>query len=152
MKFEGTQQAVEITQGAQSNTYDTIGNADVSFRRNTIDFMYLRNGWSKHRFNIIFAKWQNWYNWHNKWYWYALQKNGVDFFKPQGPNIVANGPENLLLVEDGNVSVSSSWVFANTFGNRTAESDTDFRGCISGGLASGTVYMTYEHVPERLHI
>ena len=26
------------------------------------------------------------------------------------------------------------------------------RGCIAGGLASGTVYMTYEHVPERLHI
>ena len=44
MKFEGTQQAVEITQGAKSNTYDSIGNADVSFRRNTIDFMYLRNG------------------------------------------------------------------------------------------------------------
>ena len=44
MKFEGTQQAVEITQGAKSNTYDSIGNVDVSFRRNTIDFMYLRNG------------------------------------------------------------------------------------------------------------
>ena len=31
MKFEGTLQAVEITKGAKSNTYDSIGNADVSF-------------------------------------------------------------------------------------------------------------------------
>ena len=57
-----------------------------------------------------------------------------------------------MLASDGNVGISSSWMFANTFADRTAESDTDFRGCISGGLASGTVYMTYEHVPERFHI
>ena len=82
----------------------------------------------------------------------VFNRNGVEFFKLQGPNVVTNGPENLLLVSDGNVGISSSWVFANTFANRTAESDTDFRGCIAGGLASGTVYMTYEHVPERLHI
>ena len=44
MKFEGTLQAVELTKGAKSNTYDSIGNADVSFRRNIIDFMYFRNG------------------------------------------------------------------------------------------------------------
>ena len=44
MKFEGTLQAVELTKGAKSNTYDSIGNAGVSFRRNTIDFMYFRNG------------------------------------------------------------------------------------------------------------
>ena len=44
MKFEGTLQAVELTKGAKSNTYDSIGNVDVSFRRNTIDFMYFRNG------------------------------------------------------------------------------------------------------------
>ena len=82
----------------------------------------------------------------------VFNRNGVEFFRLQGSNVVVNGPENLLLVNDGNVGISSSWVFANTFANRTAESDTDFRGCISGGLASGTVYMTYEHVPERLHI
>ena len=40
MRFEGTQQAVELTQGAKSNTYNSIGNVDVSFRRNTIDFLY----------------------------------------------------------------------------------------------------------------
>ena len=33
MKFEGTLQAVELTKGAKSNTYDSIGNVDVSFRR-----------------------------------------------------------------------------------------------------------------------
>ena len=82
----------------------------------------------------------------------VFNRNGVDFFRLQGSNVVINGPEHLLLVSDGNVGISSSWVFANTFANRTAESDTDFRGCISGGLASGTVYMTYEHIPERLHI
>ena len=82
----------------------------------------------------------------------VFNRNGVEFFRLQGSNVVVNGPENLLLVNDGNVGISSSWVFANTFANRTAESDTDFRGCIAGGLASGTVYMTYEHIPERLHI
>ena len=44
MKFEGTLQAVELTKDAKSNTYDSIGNADVSYRRNTIDFMHFRNG------------------------------------------------------------------------------------------------------------
>ena len=44
MKFEGTLQAVELTKGAKSNTYDSIGNADVSFRRNTIDF-YVFQKW-----------------------------------------------------------------------------------------------------------
>ena len=44
MKFEGTLQAVELTKGAKSNTYDSIGNANVSFRRNTLDFLYFRNG------------------------------------------------------------------------------------------------------------
>ena len=33
--LEGTLQAVEMTRGAKSNTYDSIGNADVNFRRNT---------------------------------------------------------------------------------------------------------------------
>ena len=82
----------------------------------------------------------------------VFNRNGIEFFRLQGPNVVTNGPENLLLVNDGNVGISSSWMFANTFANRTADSDTDFRGCISAGLASGTVYMTYEHIPERLHI
>ena len=44
VKFEGTLQTVELTKGAKSNTYDSIGNVDVSFRRNTIDFMYFKSG------------------------------------------------------------------------------------------------------------
>ena len=44
MKLEGTLQSVEMTKGVKSNTYDSIGNADVKFRRNTTDFFYLRNG------------------------------------------------------------------------------------------------------------
>ena len=43
-------------------------------------------------------------------------------------------------------------VFADTFANRTGDSDTDFRGAIPAGLASGIVYMTYEHATENLHI
>ena len=80
----------------------------------------------------------------------VFKRDGAEFFRLQGPNVGVNGPENRLLVSDGNVGISSSWVFANTFANRTADSDADFRGCISAGLASGTVYMTYEHIPERL--
>ena len=38
------------------------------------------------------------------------------------------------------------------FANRSDDTDTDFRGAVSGGLASGIVYMTYEHVAENLHI
>ena len=82
----------------------------------------------------------------------VFKRNDIEFFRLQGPNVVTNGPENLLLVNDGNVGISSSWMFTNTFANRSADSDTDFRGCISGGLNSGTVCMTYEHIPERLHI
>ena len=124
------------------------------FRRNTIDFLHFRNGQVEVNTGLTL------YSENAKIDTIdtssdtdmVLKRNCVDFFKLQGPNVVANGPENLLLVEDGNVRVSSSWVFANTSANRTAESDTDFRGCISGGWVSGTVYMTYEHVPERLQI
>ena len=43
LDLSGTLQAVEMTKGVKSNTYDSIGNADVNFRRNTTDFFYLRN-------------------------------------------------------------------------------------------------------------
>ena len=43
-------------------------------------------------------------------------------------------------------------MFANVYANRSDDTDTDFRGAISGGLASGIVYMTYEHVAENLHM
>ena len=39
-----------------------------------------------------------------------------------------------------------------TLANRSDNTDTNFRGAISGGLASGTIYMTYEHVAQNLHV
>ena len=41
-------------------------------------------------------------------------------------------------------------MFANTFANRTGNTDTEFRGAIAGGLSSGKVYMTYKHATETL--
>ena len=41
-------------------------------------------------------------------------------------------------------------MFANTFANRTGNTDTEFRGAISGGLSSGKVYMKYLHASETL--
>ena len=38
MKLEGTLQSVEMTRGVKSNTYDSINNADVAFKRNFVDF------------------------------------------------------------------------------------------------------------------
>lgn len=39
MKFGATFEAVELAKRGKSNTYDSVGNADVNCRRNTIDFM-----------------------------------------------------------------------------------------------------------------
>ena len=41
-------------------------------------------------------------------------------------------------------------MFANVFANRTGDTDTEFRGAISGGLSSGKVYMKYLHATETL--
>ena len=41
-------------------------------------------------------------------------------------------------------------MFANTFANRTGNTDTEFRGAIAGGLSSGKVYMKYLHASETL--
>ena len=59
------------------------------------------------------------------------------YLQLQSPNavVIYNGPEDLSLVESGNGGIFSSWVFANTFAKRSADSDTAFRGCIPAGLA-----------------
>ena len=44
LKLGGTLANVEVPVGLSCDTYDTIGNADATFRRNFIDFFYLRNG------------------------------------------------------------------------------------------------------------
>ena len=62
-----------------------------------------------------------------------------------------NGPANIIQAESA-TGFSSNWVFANTFANRSNDSDTVFRGAISGGLASGKIYMTYLHASETLDV
>lgn len=43
MNLEGILQSVEMAKGVKSNTFTSIGNADVKFRTNTTDFLYLRS-------------------------------------------------------------------------------------------------------------
>ena len=60
-----------------------------------------------------------------------------------------NGP-SIIVDAQSDCGISSSWMFANVFANRTGNTDTEFRGAISGGLSSGKVYMTYLHATETL--
>ena len=60
-----------------------------------------------------------------------------------------NGP-SIIVDAQTDCGISSSWLFANTFANRTGNTDTEFRGAIAGGLSSGKVYMTYLHATETL--
>ena len=60
-----------------------------------------------------------------------------------------NGP-SIIVDAQSDCGISSSWLFANTFANRTGNTDTEFRGAIAGGLSSGKVYMTYLHATETL--
>ena len=156
MKFS-TSATVDIsdTVSLRSNTYDSVGNADVSFKRNFIDFLYLRNNEvlvetapaitlnaTNAKINTINTVGDN---------DMVLQRNGVEFLRLDGPNTVVNGPQNYLIV-GSNVGLNTDWMFANVVANRSDDTDTDFRGAVSGGLASGIVYMTYEHIAENLHI
>ena len=153
MRFEGTQQAVELTQGAKSNTYDSIGNADVSFRRNTIDFLYFRNGQVEVNTGLTL------YSENAKIDTIdttsdtdmVFKRNGTEFFKlGTGYTTVDGAPTNLLNI-DSSTGVSSGWLFANAFANRSNDTNTEFRGAISGGSGWGKIYMLYEHIPENLH-
>ena len=60
-----------------------------------------------------------------------------------------NGP-SIIVDAQSDCGISSSWLFANTFANRTGDTDTEFRGAIAGGLSSGKVYMKYLHATETL--
>ena len=60
-----------------------------------------------------------------------------------------NGP-SIIVDAQSDCGISSSWLFANTFANRTGNTDTEFRGAIAGGLSSGKVYMKYLHATETL--
>ena len=78
----------------------------------------------------------------------TIRRNGTDVL-----NIFTYTPTNgpsMIVVAQSDCGISSSWLFANTFANRTGNTDTYFRGAISGGLTSGKVYMTYLHATETL--
>ena len=78
----------------------------------------------------------------------TIRRNGTDVL-----NIFTYTPTNgpsLIVDAQSDCGISSSWLFANTFANRSANTDTYFRGAISGGLTSGKVYMTYLHATETL--
>ena len=78
----------------------------------------------------------------------TIRRNGTDVL-----NIFTYTPTNgpsIIVDAQSDCGISSSWLFANTFANRTGNTDTYFRGAISGGLTSGKVYMTYLHTTETL--
>ena len=123
MKFEGTQQAVEITQGAKSNTYDSIGNADVSFRRNTIDFMYLRNGQVEVNNGItLYAESGKFDTIDSATATdVVFKRGGVNFF-------TLNGSQNIIDVSTGR-ALSSQYIYGYFFYNRNYGADMIFQGC-----------------------
>ena len=78
----------------------------------------------------------------------TIRRNGTDVL-----NIFTYTPTNgpsIIVDAQSDCGISSSWLFANTFANRSANTDTYFRGAISGGLTSGKVFMTYLHATETL--
>ena len=78
----------------------------------------------------------------------TIQRDGTDVL-----NIFSYTPTNgpsIIVDAQSDRGISSSWLFANTFANRTGNTDTEFRGAIAGGLSSGKVYMTYKHATETL--
>ena len=141
MKFEGTLQAVELTKGAKSNTYDSIGNADVSFRRNTIDFMYFRNGYvevntgisllaESGKFDVIDSATPT-----NV----VFKRGGVNFF-------TLDGTKNVIDVSTGR-ALSSQYIYGNYFYNRNYGADMVFQG--SNTTDDGLVeYMIYRKANE----
>ena len=78
----------------------------------------------------------------------TIRRNGTNVL-----NIFTYTPTNgptIIVDAQSDCGISSSWMFANVFANRTGNTDTEFRGAISGGLSSGKVYMTYLHATETL--
>ena len=144
MKFEGTLQAVELTKGAKSNTYDSIGNVDVSFRRNTIDFRYFRNGnvevntgisllAESGKFDVIDSATPT-----NV----VFKRGGVNFF-------TLDGTKNIIDVSTGR-ALSSQYIYGDYFYNRNYGADMVFQGSntTDDGLAE---YMRYRKADEDVN-
>ena len=144
MKFEGTLQAVELTKGAKSNTYDSIGNVDVSFRRNTIDFMYFRNGnvevntgisllAESGKFDVIDSATPT-----NV----VFKRGGVNFF-------TLDGTKNIIDVSTGR-ALSSQYIYGDYFIHRNVGADMVFQG--SNTTDDGSVeYMRYRKADEDVN-
>ena len=144
MKFEGTLQAVELTKGAKSNTYDSIGNADVSFRRNTVDFMYFRNGnvevntgislvAESGKFDVIDSATPT-----NV----VFKRGGVNFF-------TLDGTKNIIDVSTGR-ALSSQYIYGDYFIHRNVGADMVFQG--SNTTDDGSVeYMRYRKADEDVN-
>ena len=144
MKFEGTLQAVELTKGAQSNTYNSIGNADVKFRRNTIDFMCFRNGnvevntgisllAESAKFDVIDSATPT---------DVVFKRGGVNFFTLDGANSIIN-------VSTGR-ALSSQYIYGDYFYNRNYGADMVFQG--SNTTDDGLVeYMRYRKATEDVN-
>ena len=144
MKFEGTQQAVELTKGAKSNTYDSIGNADVSFRRNTIDFMYFRNGNVEVNTGISLVAESGKFDVIDS----ATPTNVV--FKRGGVNFsTLDGTKNIIDVSTGR-ALSSQYIYGDYFIHRNVGADMVFQG--SNTTDDGSVeYMRYRKADEDVN-
>jgi hypothetical protein len=81
----------------------------------------------------------------------VFNRNGVEFFRLGTGYSTSNGAPTNLLNVDSSTGVSSGWMFANAFANRSDNTNTEFRGAISGGSGWGKFYMLYEYVDEKLH-
>ena len=205
MKLGGAKVMAYFPLGVASNIYDSVDNADVVFKRNFVDFFFLRNNsvelssgislsTSSAKIDTIDTVGDNdlAFKRNNDSYMsfsqvagkiflqkdteiqgdvnfianktvkidnldtvgdndMVIKRNNIEFLRLDGPRTVVNGPENYIIIGN-NVGLNTDWIFANTFANRSDNTDTNFRGAISGGLASGTIYMTYEHVAQNLHV
>lgn len=62
----------------------------------------------------------------------VFNRNGVEFFRLGTGYSTSNGAPTNLLNVDSSTGVSSGWLFANVFANRIDNTNTEFRGAISG--------------------
>ena len=156
MNFNGALSSVDVNAslGIRSNTYNSIGNADVAFRWNNIDFFYLRNGQVETNTGVSLysadAKLNNINTTGDTNM--ILSRNAVEYFRlATGYSTSGGAPTNISDVANG-VGVSSSWLFGNAFANRSVDTDTEFLGAVSAGSAWGKLYMKYEHSIDNLRL
>ena len=144
MKFEGTQQAVELTKGTKSNTYNSIGNADVSFRRNTINFMYFRNGNVEVNTGISLVAESGKFDVIN-----SITPTNV-VFKRGGVNFFTlDGTKNIIDVSTGR-ALSSQYIYGDYFIHRNVGADMVFQG--NNTTDDGSVeYMRYKKADKDVN-